>query len=126
MVSNFLLKLYIIMLEVTMIDIRVIMLIGICQIFLSIYLVLRRKNKIATLTELATSFLLFGILSKFTLDINNIRWKVVFIILVEYFIIKVFLVFFMWAARVYSFYRVKKICSWRRKINKRKLKIIYN
>ncbi len=107
-----------------MTDINTLILIGTCQIFLSVYLILKRRNKKAIISEILTSLLLFVILNKFKLDINNISWNFVFATLLEYGIVKAFLIIFMWCARVYSFYAIRKMCSKKRKISKRKLKII--
>lgn len=112
------------MLEVTMINMRALILIAVCQIFLSIYLILNRKNKAAIFSEIATSVLLFAILNNFTIDVNNICWITVVAALAEYFTVKCLLVLFMWVARVYSFYKIKKVCNKRKKISKSKLKII--
>ena len=95
-----------------------------CQIFLSVYLILKRKNKLAIISEILTSLLLFGVLNKFIVGINNISWNFVFATLLEYFIVKIFLILFMWCARIYSFYAIKRMCNKRIKIGKKKLKII--
>lgn len=104
--------------------INVLLIGAICQIAISIILIVKRKNKLAIICEILSSLLLFGILNDFNFDLNSIHFESACLTIFEYLFVKVFLVLFMWVARVYAFNAVKKAYNSRRKANKRKLNII--
>lgn len=104
--------------------INILLVVATCQIIISIILIVKRKNKLSIMCEVLSSLLCFGILNDFTFDVNNIPWANVCLTIFEYLFVKTFLVLFMWCARVYAFYAIRKVCSSRRKVNKRKLKIV--
>lgn len=99
---------------------------GVIQIFLSINLIMGRKNGIAISSEIISSLILFFTLNQFSIDLKNISWWYILLTLIEYIFIKIFLVVFMTIARVYSFYATRNLC--RKKKNKKantfKLKLI--
>lgn len=102
---------------------KIIVLVGFCQIILSIYLIVKRKNAVAILTEILASLLIFCILNGFTFDVNNICWSYIKWTILEYCCIKMFLIVFMWLARIYSFRVIRNMCNKRKKFNKTKMKI---
>lgn len=111
------------MLEVSMGEIKLLILISVCQIVFSIYLIVKRRNNIAIITEIISCVLMLCMLNDFSLDINNICFKYIKWTLLEYVLVKLFLVVFMLFARIYSFKAIKKMCNRRKKINKTRMKI---
>lgn len=104
--------------------INILIVVAIIQIIISINLIIKRKNKLAIITEILSSFVFFIILNEFKFDVNNISKQAVCLTMFEYLFVKFFLVLFMWLARIYAFYVIKKVCNSRRKVSKRKLKIV--
>ena len=102
------------------------MIVGVIQIFLSIYLILRQKNSIAILSEIISSLILLYILNGFSIEVKTLSCKCILITIVEYFGIKIFLVIFMIVARIYCFNVIKKLWARKKKtkISNKKLKII--
>lgn len=98
--------------------------VGIIQIFLSINLIIRRKNIIAILSEILSSLILLLALNSFSIDLRNISWMYIGITLAEYLVVKIFLLIFMTIARIYSFYVIKAVSSKKKKMGKKRLKII--
>lgn len=100
--------------------------VGFIQIILSINLIARRKNVIATLSEILSSFILLFILNESSVDVISLSWKDIVLTVGEYLFIKMLLVVFLLIARLYSFYAVKAMCrkKKKRKANKLKLKFI--
>ena len=90
--------------------------VGVMQIILSISLVIRRKNGIAIFSEVISSIVLLYILNGFSIDVEVIPWRYVWITIAEYVFVKVFLVIFMIWARRYSFYLIKELSRKKRKI----------
>ena len=70
------------------------------QIVLSSLLVLRNKNKIAILSEITTSMLLFYIL--YSIE-NVISWKYIILVASEIIAVKLFLIIFFLITRKCSF-----------------------
>lgn len=98
--------------------------VGVIQIFLSINLIIRQKNKFAILSEIISSFILLYMLNGFSIDVNSISYSCILFTLVEYFLVKIFLVIFMVIARFYCFYAIKKLYNKKMKISKNRLEII--
>lgn len=92
-----------------MIDYITATMVGIFQIILSINLIIRKRNKIATVSEVFSSVVLILILSDFSIDLGNIC--IIPIVICEYLLVKLFLVIFMIIARYYCFYKVVRLCS---------------
>lgn len=105
-----------------MVDYITAALVGIIQVILSINLVIRKKNKIATISEIISSCVLLLGLNVFSSELSNIL--LLGIVFTEYLCVKMFLVVFMWIARQYSFHVIKKMCLEKKKANPRKLKFI--
>ena len=95
--------------------------VGIIQIFLSINLIIRRKNIIAILSEILSSLILLFALSSFSI---NVSWQNIALTLIEYLAVKVFLIIFLAIARIYSFYAIKAVARKKKKIGKKRLKLI--
>ena len=89
--------------------------VGICQIILSISLIVRKKNGWAIFTEVVSSLLLLFFLNGCSIEVQNDSWINLGITLLEYIFIKVFLVIFMLIARYYCFYRVRALCQKKKK-----------
>lgn len=98
--------------------------VGIIQIFLSINLIIRRKNIIAILSEILSSLILLFALSDFFINISDVSWQNIALTLLEYLAVKVFLIVFMIIARIYSFYAIKAVARKKKKIGKKRLKLI--
>jgi len=98
--------------------------VAIIQIFLSINLIIRRKNKTAILTEIISAILLLGIMNIFFAQANISEWRYIVLVLVEYLCVKIFLVVFMLIARIYFFNMIKNFDDRKKKISEKKLKII--
>lgn len=94
--------------------------IGVIQIVLSSLLVLRNKNKIAILSEITTSMLLFYIL--YSIE-NVIPWEYIILVASEIIAVKLFLIIFFLITRKCSFYFIRNISKNKKKINKNKVKI---
>ena len=103
-------------------EMQLLILVGTCQIVLSIYLIVKRKNGIAVVTEIVSALFAFGMLNDFMLDINNISFVYINWTILEYCCVKLFLVIFMWVARIYSFIAIRSMCNKRKKISKAKMK----
>ena len=101
-------------------------LVGIVQIILSINLIVRQENVIASFTEIISSLALFFILNEFSINVTTLLWKYILLTVGEYLFVKMFLVVFLLIARLYCFYTVKAMCrkKKKRKPNKLKLKFI--
>lgn len=99
-------------------------LIGVTQIFLSINLIIRQKNKFAILSEIISSLILLYILNGFSFDVNSISWTHILLSIGEYLAVKIFLVIFMAFARIYCFYTIKNMYNKKRKITKKKIGFI--
>ena len=93
-----------------------IFIVGICQIILSINLIVRKKNEWAIATEIISSLILLYALNGCSIQLQNNFWINLGTALIEYVFIKVFLVFFMLVARYYCFYRVRALCQKKKKI----------
>ena len=100
--------------------------VGVIQIILSINLIIRQKNRIAILSEILSSLILLYTLNGFSIEINTISWKYIVLTLLEYLIVKIFLVIFMLTTRVLCFYMKIDLCrnKKKKKANKQKLKFI--
>ena len=94
------------------------------QIVLSIFLIIRQKNVIATLSEIISALVLLLILNGFSIEVTTISWIHIGIVLAQYLLVKLFLICFMLFARIYSFYEVNKLCRKKKKANAIKLKFI--
>lgn len=94
------------------------------QIFLSIFLIVRRKNNIAIISEIISSLILLYILNGFSININIIFWRCVGLALVEYILVKIFLVVFMLIARIYSFHVIKNLSDDEAKKQDKRLNVI--
>lgn len=94
--------------------------VGICQIILSINLIVRKKNRWAIFTEIISSLILFYALNCCSIEVQNNFWINLGITLLEYIFVKVFLVIFMLIARYYCFYRVRALCQKKKKISSQK------
>ena len=99
-------------------------LVGIVQIFLSLNLILRRRNVVAIVSEILTSLVLLFVLSGFSFDVKSILWMNIGLALGEYVFVKIFLVIFMIISRIFCFYAIKNLYNKKRKITKKKLEII--
>lgn len=97
--------------------------VGIFQIILSISLICRKKNKIAIVSELISSLALLFVLNDFSFVLKNMFFLQ--IVFVEYLFVKIFLVFFMLVARYYCFYKIRKICREKKKIEIKERKFIH-
>lgn len=100
--------------------------VGVVQIILSINLIVRQKNVVATLSEILSSLILLFVLNELSIDVAALSWKDILLTIGEYALVKMFLVGFMIIARLYCFYTVKAMCrkKKKKKANKLKLKFI--
>lgn len=98
--------------------------VGGIQIVLSIIMIVRRKNIIATFSEIISSILLLCTLNYFSNAFAYISLKCVVFTLVEYVSVKIFLIIFMLIARIYSFNTIKELSRKNKKTGKIKLRII--
>lgn len=100
---------------------------GMIQIGLSINLIVRKKNGLAIVSEIISSLALLYIFNGYSIEINNNFWSNLFIATIEYVIVKLFLVIFMWIARYCSFYIIKQACRNNKKLkaNSEKLKFVH-
>jgi len=112
------------MLEVAMKEMIICSIVGIIQIFLSINLIVRRKNIIAIISEILSSLILLFALSDFSINVSDISCQNIALTVLEYLTVKVFLIIFMTIARIYSFYAIKAVARKRKKIGKKRLKLI--
>ena len=80
--------------------------IGIAQIVLSSFLILRHKNKFAIASEIITSGLLFYILYNIE---KIVSWNYILLVVIEFLLVKIFLIVFWIIVRVYSFYLIRNI-----------------
>ena len=103
-----------------MIDYIMAIVVGMCQIILSISLIVRKKNRWAIITEIISSLTLFCALNFYSMGVYNNSWINLVITLLEYIFVKVFLVIFMLIARYYCFYRVRTLCRKKKKIGSSK------
>ena len=97
---------------------------AIVQIILSILLIIRQKNKIATISEIIVSLILLFSLNGHSIQISNKFWLYLSIVLIEYLSIKIFLVVFMLMARYCSFYLIKFACRSKKKVKRIKFKFV--
>lgn len=103
-----------------MTDYIMVLMIGICQIILSINLIVRKKNRWAIATEIIFSLILLYVLNGCSIEVQNNSWVYLGITLIEYISVKVFLVIFMLIARYYCFYRIRYLCRKKKKIGSKK------
>ena len=94
--------------------------IGIAQIVLSSFLILRHKNKFAIASEIITSGLLFYILYNIE---KIVSWNYILLVVIEFLLVKIFLIVFWIIVRVYSFYLIRSISKSKKKTNKKRAKI---
>ena len=103
-----------------MTDYIMVLIVGICQIILSINLIARKKNNWAISTEITSSLILLYALNGCSIEVQNDSWINLVITLLEYISVKVFLVIFMLIARYYCFYRVRALCQIKKKLSSNK------
>ena len=104
--------------------ITIAIIIGIAQIAFSIFLIARRKNVIANISEIISSLVVLFALNGFPFEISNILWMFLTITFIEYLCVKIILVIFIFIARYYSFYYIKAMCQKKKKQNNTMLKIV--
>lgn len=98
--------------------------VGVFQIFLSINLIVRQKNKSAIISEGISSLMLLYYLNGISIEVNSDTWRWICLTLVEYTCVKLFLVIFMLIARYGSFYIIKSACQSKKKIKSSKLRFV--
>ena len=98
--------------------------VGVFQIFLSIYLIVRQKNRGAIISEGISSLMLLCYLNGFSIEVNSNTCRWICLTLVEYTFVKLFLVIFMLIARYGSFYIIKSACQSKKKLKASKLRFV--
>ena len=88
---------------------------SVVEIFLSIQLILRKKNKYASIIEIILSYVV-QLLYLFALHLK--WWKIIEYVLVQYAAVKVFLVLFMIVVRKFGFYCIKRLAKEKRQNRK--------
>lgn len=96
--------------------------IWIFQVILSINLIIRKKNNFAIASEIISSCTLLIVLKFISKQMHILL--LLEIVLAEYLSVKIFLIIFMIIARYYSFYKIKSMCTEKKKANPRELKFI--
>lgn len=96
--------------------------VGLIQIILSINLIIRKKNRIAIVSEISSSVLLLFIVNDFSLKLNNSY--ILQIAFAEYVLVKIILVLFMIILRYYCFYKIVKMCNKKTKNKNQKHKFL--
>ena len=90
-------------------------LLSILEIWLSIKLIFRKKNNYARTSEIILSF----VVQSLYLEALHVKWwKIIACILVQYIVVKVFLLIFMIIIRECSFYIIKRLAKEKRKRQK--------
>lgn len=97
-----------------MTDFITVTMVGIFQIILSINLIIRKKNKIAIVSEILSSIILLFIVNTSVLPI----------VFCEYLIVKIVLVLFMITARYYCFRKVVQLCNKKQKTKGKRYKYL--
>lgn len=99
-------------------ELIIVIAVGILQVFLSIYLIRRHKNKLAIVSEIITSIALVYLLNVLPFTIKLDFWKYLILTLLEYFSIKIFLIIFFFIAKRISFYIIRRYYSKKNKKDK--------